>query len=259
MMDTHSENEPLISCLCITRNKIEYLKRAVACFRGQTYPNKELVIVYEDDDANTVEIAESLRSDDILLVELGASPKLTLGELRNISVEACRGTYFCQWDDDDWYHNQRLEVQMEACRQSCKPANILVNWLMYDLTKHEAYFSFHNMWDGSILCRKDVFKEFKYPSLSKGEDSQFLLKLFYANYLYPVVKPSLYIYVYHGRNTWDREHFAKMFLRSQKLAPGTGQLLREILENQYSTSEASRLLLSPDLLKEIDYFHSFKD
>ena len=44
---------PLISCICITRNRPGYLSKAIVCFKQQTYPNKELVILYEEDDLLT--------------------------------------------------------------------------------------------------------------------------------------------------------------------------------------------------------------
>jgi len=252
-------DHPLISCLCVTRNKVNMLKRSVACFQAQTYPNKELILLYENDDPDTKALAESVAGGNIIAVETASVPKLTLGELRNLSIEKATGEYFCQWDDDDWYHNRRIELQWNALRQSRKAASILSNWIIFDQLKSEAYFSFHKMWEGSLICRKDIISEdLKYPSLSKGEDSQFLYKLLMANHLYPTVMPALYIYVYHGNNTWESSHFDTLFTASQKLAPATGELIKQILEDKYTPEQASELLFSPETLAQIDYFHSYK-
>src|SRR6187399_197150 len=104
---------PLISCLCITRNKIPLLKRAIHCFRNQTYPNKELILVFEDNDNDTKSFVKRLKDKNISIYEIPSTPKLSLGELRNISIHKCKGEYFCQWDADDWYHNRRLETQID--------------------------------------------------------------------------------------------------------------------------------------------------
>ena len=41
-------------------------------------------------------------------------PGLSLGELRNRSVELAQGHLVCQWDDDDRSHPMRLSVQVAA-------------------------------------------------------------------------------------------------------------------------------------------------
>jgi glycosyltransferase involved in cell wall biosynthesis len=38
----------------------------------------------------------------------------SLGALRNYSVEMARGDIVVQWDDDDWYHKRRIEVQFQV-------------------------------------------------------------------------------------------------------------------------------------------------
>ena len=68
---------PLISCICVTREKPSLLKRAIDCFLAQTYPNKELVILYEDDDYATEELVGAGFPDNssIRLSKVPAYPK----------------------------------------------------------------------------------------------------------------------------------------------------------------------------------------
>lgn len=51
----HPEKQPLISCLCVTHLKPRMLQRVIECFINQTYENKQLVIVYEEEDQATSE------------------------------------------------------------------------------------------------------------------------------------------------------------------------------------------------------------
>ena len=100
---------PLISCICVTYRKPALLERAIRCFESQTYPNKELVILYEDHDEPTVTyITGHTFSPGIRCICTPGNPKKTLGELRNIANNAAKGEFLCQWDDDDWYHPSRL-------------------------------------------------------------------------------------------------------------------------------------------------------
>lgn len=48
-----------ISCLCVTHDRPDKLKQAIAMFKQQTVHNKELVILYEQSDWQTQAIAES--------------------------------------------------------------------------------------------------------------------------------------------------------------------------------------------------------
>ena len=43
----------LISCLCVTRGRVALLGRAVGCFLEQTHAQRELLILFESDDAAT--------------------------------------------------------------------------------------------------------------------------------------------------------------------------------------------------------------
>jgi len=51
------------------------------------------------------------------MINLGRNDSLeglSLGKLRNLAVEECRGDYVCQWYNVDWYHRKRLEEQMRV-------------------------------------------------------------------------------------------------------------------------------------------------
>ncbi|MCC8197454.1 MAG: glycosyltransferase family 2 protein [Tannerellaceae bacterium] len=77
--------------------------------------------------------------------------KLTLGELRNLCVQNADGKYICQWDDDDWYSEDRLQIQMEYIIKSNKAAWVLLCWIIFDSINKKSYLSSVRAWEGSIL------------------------------------------------------------------------------------------------------------
>ena len=236
-------NDPLISCLCITRDKPALLKRAIRSFHDQTYVNKELIIVFESDDLSTKQFVEQISDHDVFKVEVASSPRQTLGQLRNLSVLKGHGDYFCQWDDDDWYHNSRLELQMNAIKESRLPACVMVQWLVFDATRERAYVSNMRPWEGSLLCRKSLIDSaLKYDETARGEETNLVTKFLLKNLVVTVARPQLYIYVYHGKNVWGHEHWENIFAASKALAPESAVIIRDILENRHSGEEASRLL-----------------
>ena len=111
--------EPLISCLAVTlpvAERFAFLTRSITDYQRQTHSNRELVLVLNGGDPTVAELIRdhvaALRDPGIRVVEPAGS--LTLGALRNISIEHAGGEIICQWDDDDFYHPERLARQFDA-------------------------------------------------------------------------------------------------------------------------------------------------
>ena len=197
--------DDLVSCLCVTRHRVELLRRAVACFQQQTHSNRELVIVFDADDPETRAYVHSILDPSILAIEVGSTPRLALGAKRNLSVQIARGQFVAQWDDDDWYAPDRLREQLAAMVQHQRPACVLVRQFLYDGMTGQASVSATRAWENSLLARRDLMPG--YPELQKQEDTPVIEAMLAGNMLAGLDRPDLYIYVYHGKNTWERAHW----------------------------------------------------
>lgn len=196
-------NIPLISCLCITKNEPKLLKISIDCFKKQIYPNKELIVLYENNNSFIDDIKKSYQDDNIKFFEVESDPKKTLGELRNISISLSNGEYISQWDDDDWYSPVRLWEQFYYMKKNNKNGSILKKWLVYDERNNLLYERERTDligWEGSLLFKKSEIKSF-YENLPKGEDTGFVKNI--ENQIQPIYYPELYIYRVHYNNTWD--------------------------------------------------------
>jgi hypothetical protein len=139
--------------------------------------------------------------------------------LRNASLAAAQGAFVCNWDDDDWHAPRRLELEIEALVQAAAHACVLSRWLVFDEVTRNAYVSGKRLWEGSLLCRRDleVLKE-GYPPQKRGED-RVLIRAMQEKYRIATLdRPELYVYTYHGKNTWDREHFERIFAAATELS-----------------------------------------
>ena len=209
----------LISCLCITHNKPDLLKRAINCFNNQSYVNKQMVIVYVESDLPTHEyVTQQDFGDNIKIVKIGTIPEFTLGELRNISVEEADGSYVCIWDDDDWYDADRLTEQMNHLMLHGKSGSILSLWIIFDGSTQKAYLPLPYPLEGSVLCKRELMLQNPYPPLPKNEDSSVIQRLCKQGELSIIEDmPHLYVYIFHGNNTWDYYHFKKIIVNSLEL------------------------------------------
>lgn len=247
---------PLISCLCVSNNRASYLTNAIRYFLAQTYPNKELIIISSKPDPEYTEITAPYKKSNVRYYGLPSGEGLTLGELRNISLEKAAGEYFCVWDDDDWHHCLRLEIEMQELIKSGKKGVVLAYCIVYDQMSGEAFLSVPTTILPSMLCQKSVISpDLLYPARNKQEDTVFAIRLFRMNLFFPLVHPVLYIYVHHGNNTWGPEHFMRH--RGHKLSEKVTEIISEAVSGKISCEEGSELLSHPDVLSELNYMATF--
>jgi glycosyltransferase involved in cell wall biosynthesis len=206
-MNDHDE-QPLISCLCVTRRRPQHLARAIRCFQSQTYANKELVIVHPDADEPTKDCIAGFRDERIKSHPVDAQG-ISLGDLRNLSLERASGSLACIWDDDDWYSPERLGKQFAMMRSSNKQAIILARLIIFDSAAGKAYLGTDRLWENSILFDRAAVRSLgiRYPALNRNEDYEFVNLLIRHNLAYPLHDATLYVYNISGINTCDPGHF----------------------------------------------------
>ncbi len=215
---------PLVSCVMITLDRLALAKRAILSYAGQTYANRELVIVTDGTErfrAALERFVNAVGAPRVRVIPVG-SERLTLGRLRNISLDEAAGEVVCQWDDDDCSHPERLTIQVGEMLRRQAGASFLTDHLQYiedhrllcwvDWTLGGAQGK-DQLAPGTIMLFKDA--RFRYPEegplARQGEDSVLLDRIYSA---VPVAHLTgfgyLYLYHYHGRNTFSREHHYRL-------------------------------------------------
>lgn len=158
-----------MTCLCLTRNRREWLPKAIKCFQKQTYANRELLILADGDD-----VRDLVPDDDrIRLVHLEGHPQV--GDKRNIGCELARGDIVAHWDDDDYSAPGRLADQLQRLSESGKAVTGYYSmrftdggrWWMY---RGHQYYALGT----SLLFRRDWWMKNRFPLLHIGEDNGFV-------------------------------------------------------------------------------------
>jgi glycosyltransferase involved in cell wall biosynthesis len=211
---------PKISCLMVTHDRLALARRAIRCYADQSYPKRELVIVTDGEPRYRRALAryvEHLALETVRFVYPEAD-RLSLGQLRNISLDAADGDVICQWDDDDCYHPERLAVQLahmldynaRACcltdHLQLLEADRALVWVDWTLGGRSGE---GQLLPGTVMAFKD--RRFRYPEtgpfVNRGEDSVFLDELYRNVVVAPLSGMGhIYLYTFHGRNTFSKEH-----------------------------------------------------
>ena len=192
----------------VTANRARLAARAVACFLAQGWANRELVVV-DDGEEDYSPLFKAIPADRIVYHRIEKRPDATLGHLRNLSLDLARGALIAQWDDDDWYHPERLQVQaaaLDAGHDVCLLAGTLMHLdspLWFD---HPYVGTLDPGVPGTILHRAKA--DARYPDERRGEDTVFLDN-WPRERLAVIDAPHLFIRAFHGSNTWEAQHFTR--------------------------------------------------
>jgi glycosyltransferase involved in cell wall biosynthesis len=211
----NDQHDQSITCLCITRHRPHLLKRSIFCFDQQTHRQRNLLIIAETEDLATAEVLTSMKHrSDVRVIYVDSSTELTLGALRNLSVSAATGRFVAQWDDDDFYHPQRLACQLAELHRLRRHACVLRRLLL--VKNQMTFLSKARDWEGSLVCRRTEMP--RYHDLRRAEDTPVIERLAASGQLVRYDRPDLYVYQYHGANTWDEQHWDEMIARSTEQA-----------------------------------------
>ena len=202
----------------VTADRHDLSRRAVRAFAGQTYPNRELIVL--DNGRRPMEsILGEVGHLDIRYRRLEHDPATTIGALRNLSLEMVSGDYvFPQWDDDDWVAPGLLARQLDELLRSGADACLLPGTVMHIDDPDWFYRPFYGMLrEGTaILHRRD--DSVRFPDMPTRSDTHYKgAWLRRRAVILPRPCASLYVRHQHGGNLWGRDHF----LRRMQTTPGS--------------------------------------
>jgi hypothetical protein len=197
---------PLVSCLMVTRGRLFPSRFAVDCFLRQSWAERELVLVCDAPGTAIEAYCQALGDPRIRIVYPEAdSDAPSLGALRNLSLRAARGEWICQWDDDDLYHPQRVELGLLLLLSMQADTLFLSRWMLWAPNARKVGVSGAREWEGSMLARRSGVPD--YPALARGEDTAVMHAMVARGRVLLLDAPWLYTYVQTGANTWTAHHF----------------------------------------------------
>jgi len=164
-----------VSVVLTTRDRPHLLPVALACFRHQTYADRELVVV--DDGEDPPADVSSLPSDVVRVVRVPSGTPL--GVKLNYGVDAARGRLCMKMDDDDWYAPEYLATSVDALLESerrvCRPTIVFhLGFLFFELRTWQIHESSQRNAPGAtLLFAKNDWRRRPFRPVPNDEDSWF--------------------------------------------------------------------------------------
>ncbi len=199
----------LVSCIMPTLNRRPFIPLTLQCFRSQTYPRKELIVV--DDGSDPVgDLLEGVPGVRYLRLR----QRMTIGTKRNLACREAKGEIIAHWDDDDWYAPTRLERQIAALMSGADMTGLANHCMLHLATGQFWRITSHlhkrmfvgDIHGGTIVYKKDLLKGFRYPETDLAEDAALVRRaLGQKKQIVRVEEDGLFVYTRHGRNAWQFE------------------------------------------------------
>ena len=238
---------PLVSCLMITRGNVELMQFSLACYKQQTYANRELVVVAEPEAGEKVRAF--IASQEVLNARVFvAPPGLTIGDHRNLAAARADGAICVAWDDDDLSDRRRLEIAVNVLRKTGAAAAFLARLFIWWPQRRVAAISGRRIWEGTIAAWRSHMPI--YPPLPRGSDSAAIKGLVGTQCVAAFDCPLLYGYAVTGRNTWGASHF-ELFLSTAECVFEGDQFdeFNELLSDRLPLLDYAAILNDKDAIK----------
>jgi glycosyltransferase involved in cell wall biosynthesis len=167
----------LVSAIMPTRGRAEWAAEALNCFREQTYPARELIILDDEEDPSFPGGAPGKDGPELVFYfRCRFHPNIPTK--RNRCCQQAKGDVICHWDSDDWSAADRIEDQMARLQSSGKAVAGYHSMLFFDETTGLAwhYAGAANYAIGSSLAyRKSWWAAHPFDeNLKLGEDNAFV-------------------------------------------------------------------------------------
>lgn len=184
---------PTVVAVCLTANRPDMTRQAIASFRAQTYPAKKL-LVWDTSGPRVPHIQVSEMGECEYYVN--SPDRLVIGQLRNIVNDYCisreafaEPDIIVHFDSDDWSHPNRIAEQVPLLQSSgaeCVGYNEMLFWRDPELylasgdargfTPGEAwlYTNRSATWVlGTSLCYwRKTWERAPFAALNSGEDTE---------------------------------------------------------------------------------------
>jgi len=136
--------KPLVSILIPAYNAEAWIADTIQSALGQTWPEKEIIVVDDGSSDQTLAIAENFRKDGVIVA---AQKNQGAATARNTAYSKSRGQYIQWLDADDLLAPDKIASQFEALKPNATPRTLLSSsWGTFIYRTGNARFNPSALW-----------------------------------------------------------------------------------------------------------------
>ena len=134
-------NVPVISVIIPTHNRIQRLKLAIESALSQTFNDIEIIIISDASTDETNQYVENLCKTENRIRFFSYTPSKGGNYARNLGAKNAIGKYLAFLDDDDIWHKEKLERQLDIFKKDSKIGLVCTaTCVVYDKEKYTNIF-----------------------------------------------------------------------------------------------------------------------
>ncbi|WP_342433767.1 glycosyltransferase family A protein [Neobacillus sp. FSL H8-0543] len=212
MNDVTQQNKDKGVSIVTVTNRLENIDNVFLSYENQIWPEKELIIILNNDSMNLLEWKEfSKKYSQVSIYQL--SEHITLGSCLNFGVNKAKYGYIAKFDDDDYYSSLFLTEAMDTFenkkadvvgKRTCYMYNSLTNELRLRFPKRE-HKPVSILQGGTIMAKKEVMEKVPFPNKNVGEGLSFTTRCRAKGYRIYSTSRNNFAYIRHGddSHTWN--------------------------------------------------------
>ena len=200
----------LISVIIVTKNRAEFLEKAINSVINQTYKNIELIVIDDGSKLDNLPTIDQFNLKSLNITYLKNNTSRGANYCRNLGFKKSKGDYVAYLDDDDVWLEYKIKKQIEEFKDeevdivTCdfKYNKFFIKYHSNIKNEFKLNYIFKNNYLGGmsgIILRKKSFNIDPFDiNLQSCQDWDFWIKCFLNNKRIKVVKLPLYIYSIHS-------------------------------------------------------------
>lgn len=179
-----SKVPPLVSIVLISRDRPEFLKRALESIFEQDYRPLEIVLV---DNQSSMPLETPPPPSGVSINQFTTPYRMNASEARNFATNRTNGDVICYLDDDDYYLPGKISAQVDALTQNQHVDIVYMNTQVYGPggsvemvlsgTPHWPLMIFIHL--NALAVRRHVALETPFEErITKDVDDHFMIRIF---------------------------------------------------------------------------------
>ena len=193
----------LVSIITPYYKKKKYIELTINSVLQQTYKNFELIIIYDDQNKEDLNLLKNLTKKDKRIKLYINKKNLGAGKSRNKGIQLSKGKFIAFLDADDCWHRNKLKKQIFFMKKSLVDIShtsyhiinsdnkIIGNRLAKDMN-HKLLLSSCDIGLSTVIMKKEIItNKIKFANISTKEDYVLWLKITLNNYTIFALKNNL--------------------------------------------------------------------